>query len=126
MLRLDLLFGGAARDVYALAVNERCATRDCICDLQMRSQARVYRMLERLAEYGQVGREQHLVRRLEGSVFELREHESSTRLFGFFHGARVVVCTHGTRKPAGKAAYRAEIDKVKRLHQMCIDQGVLH
>ena len=99
MLRLDLLFGGAARDVYALAVNERCATRDCICDLQTRSQARVYRMLERLAEHGQVGREQHLVRRLEGSVFELKEHESSTRLFGFFHGARVVVCTHGTRKP---------------------------
>ncbi len=125
MLRLDLLFGGAARDVYALAVNERCATRDCICGLQMRSQARVYRMLERLAEYGQVGREQHLVRRLEGSVFELKEHESSTRLFGFFHGVRVVVCTHGTRKPAGKAAYRTEIDKVKRLHQMCIDEGVL-
>ena len=125
MLRLDLLFGGAARDVFALAVNERCAARDCICDLQPRSQARVYRMLERLAEYGQVGREQHLVRRLEGSVFELKEHESSTRLFGFFHGTRVVVCTHGTRKPAGKAAYRTEIDKVKRLHQMCIDEGVL-
>jgi predicted transcriptional regulator len=107
MLRLDLLFGGAARDVYALAVNERCAARDCICDLQTRSQARVYRMLERLAEYGQVGREQHLVRRLEGSVFELKEHESSTR------------------KPAGKAAYQTEIDKVKRLHQMCIDEGVL-
>ena len=125
MLRLDLLFGGDARDVYALAVNERCATRDCICELQTRSQARVYRMLERLAEHGQVGREQHLVRRLEGSVFELKEHESSTRLFGFFHGARVVVCTHGARKPAGKAAYRTEIDKVKRLHQMCIEEGVL-
>ena len=125
MLRLDLLFGGAARDVYALAVNERCATRDCICDLQTRSQARVYRMLERLAEYGQVGREQYLVRRLEDSVFELKEHESSTRLFGFCHGARVVVCTHGTRKPTGKATYRTEIDKVKRLHQMCIDEGVL-
>jgi hypothetical protein len=125
MLSLQRLESGPAKDVYALAVGGRCDVTDFVAGLDPRAQKRLFYTFARLAQTGWAGRCETAVRHLEAEVYEVKEHMSNSRVFCFFEGRRVVVCTHARRKPAGKARYRDEIDKVKSWRARCIAEGIL-
>jgi phage-related protein len=98
---------------------------DFIAELDPRARKRLLYTLERLAQTGWAGPGETVVKRLEAEVYEIREHVSNSRVFCFFEGRRVVVCTHARRKPAGRSRYRDETDKVKSWRGRCIAEGIL-
>lgn len=125
MLSLRLLESGPARDVYALAVGGRCEVTEFIAGLDLRARKHLFHAFERLAQTGYAGQGETAFKRLEADVYEIKEHVSNTRVFCFLEGRRVVVCTHARPKPAGKARYRDEIEKVESWRARCIAAGVL-
>ena len=125
MLSLRLLEAGSAREVYALAVGDRCEVTEFIAGLDLRARKHLFHAFERLAQSGYAGRGETVFKHLEADVYEIKEHVSNSRVFCFLEGRRVVVCTHACPKPAGKARYRDEIDKVKSWRARCIAAGVL-
>jgi hypothetical protein len=124
-LSLRLLESGAARDVYALAVDERCEVTEFVRGLDIRARKHLFHAFEWLAETGRAGQGETVFKHLEATVYEIKEHASNSRVFCFLEGRRVIVCTHARPKPAGKARYRDEIDKVKSWRARCIAAGVL-
>jgi hypothetical protein len=125
MLSLRLLESGPVRDVYALAVGDRCEVTEFIAGLDHRARKHLLYAFGRLAQTGWAGQGETVFKRLEAGVYEIKEHVSNSRVFCFLEGRRVVVCTHARPKPAGKARYRDEIDKVKAWRARCIAAGVL-
>lgn len=125
MVRLLELKAGAAMRVLELEIDGRSGTREFFESLPWQAQSRFRVMFRLLAESGRVGRQESSFRRLESVVYEIKEHSSNVRLFCFRWGHCVIVCAHGRKKPAGKAAYRSEIDKVLRLYELCRAEGVL-
>ena len=125
MVRLEELKAGPALVVCALVVNERNETGEYLGSLSLAGRKRVDYVFRRLAEFGRAGFRDETVKRLEGVVWEIKEHQSNTRLFCFTSGHRLIVCTHAARKPAGRARYQVEMDKVQRLYELCLVEGVL-
>jgi len=125
VVRLEELKTGPALVVCALVVNERDETAEYLGSLSPAGRKRLDYVFRRLAELGRVGFRDETLKRLEGVVWEIKEHHTSTRLFCFTSGRRFIVCTHAARKPAGRARYQAEIDKVLRLYDLCLAEGVL-
>ena len=125
MLRLEELRSGPALTVCALVVNERNETAEYLDSLSRVARKRLDYVFRRLAEYGPAGFCDATFKRLEGAVYEIKEHLGNTRLFCFMAGRRLIVCTHAGRKPAGRARYRVEMDKVRRMHGLCRTEGVL-
>jgi len=125
MLSLRLLESGPVRDVYALAVGDRCEVTEFMAELDYRARKRLLYALGRLAQTGWAGQGETVFKRLEAGVYEIKEHVSNSRVFCFLEGRRVVVRTHARPKPAGEARYRAEIDKVKSWRARSIAAGVL-
>ncbi len=125
MLSLRLLESGPARDVYALAVGDRCEVTQFIAGLDVRARQHLFHAFERLAQTGWAGQSGTVFKRLVADVYEIKEHVSNSRVFCFLEGRRVVVCTHARTKPAGKARYRDEIEKVRSWRARCIAAGVL-
>ena len=125
MVKLLELKAGAVMRVLELEVDGRSGTRELMDSLPEQTQRRFRVMFRLLAETGRVGQGETGFRRLESVVYEIKEYSSNVRLFCFRWRHCVVVCTHGGKKPAGKAAYRREIDKVLRLYELCRREGVL-
>lgn len=125
MLSLRLLESGPVRDVYALAVGDRCEVTKFIAGLDHRARKHLFYAFGRLAQTGWAGQGEIVFKRLESGVYEIKEHVSNSRVFCFLEGRRVVVCTHARPKPAGKSRYRDEIDKVKSWRARSIAAGVL-
>lgn len=126
MLRLELLKEGRVSSIYVLYKGDRCEVRDYIAGLEVRFRKRLDVVLRRIAETGWAGVEGQVVKHLKGTrvACEIKEHGSKTRLFCFFHGRRMVVCTHGGPKP-GRRGYAAHIHKVEVLYRECLESGVL-
>lgn len=126
MLTLELLLKGRSRDIYALTADNRNATREYVCGLDRSAQRKLFARLQVIADTGWAGHDEQVIRRLKGSrvAHEVKEHSSNTRLFFFLHGRRMVVCTHGGPKP-GRREIKNDIDKVERLHERCLREGVL-
>jgi len=91
------------------------------------AQSQFIKTFRLLAQTGRAGREEQRFKHLEGPVYEVKEHSVNARLFCFRWKGRVIVCTHGARKPAGKGTrqYQEAIQKVKRLLDECEAAGVL-
>jgi hypothetical protein len=126
MVRLEELKSGLALTVCALVVNGRSETAEYFNSLSPGGRKRLGYVLGRLAERGLAGFRDETLKRLDSLVYEIKEHRSNTRLFCFRSEARLVVCTHGARKPAGRARYQAEMAKVHRLYEQCLVEGALH
>jgi len=124
-MRLEELKSGPALSVCALVIDERSETAAYLDSLQPTSRKRLDYVFLRLAEHGLTSFRDETFKSLDGRVYEIKEHGSNTRLFCFRSGARLVVCTHAARKPAGRARYQVEVDKVHRLYELCLVQGVL-
>lgn len=124
MLRAELIKKGAARDIYALHVGNRCDTRDYLSRLERPDFRTLDVTIQRIAETGRAGHGETRFRRLKGTknVYEIKEHGSNTRLFCFRHGQRMVICTHGTAKP-GRKEYKDHIRRVERLYRQWLDEG---
>jgi phage-related protein len=125
MVRLDLLMTGPVKDIYSLVDHDRSDTNDYLGGLPASAQKKLYYTFSRLTQTGWAGHDESIVRHLDGKVYEIKEHSSNSRLFCFFWGLRIIVCTHAGRKPAGKNRYRIEIAKVERLLDACLREGVL-
>ena len=125
MVRLEELKTGPALVVCALVVNERNETAEYLGSLSPAERRRVDYVFRRLSEFGRAGFRDETFKRLEGVVCEIKEHHTNTRLFCFTSGHRLIVCTHAARKPAGRARYQVEMDKVQRLYERCLVEGVL-
>jgi hypothetical protein len=125
MVRLEELKTGPALAVCALVVNERNETAEYLGSLSTAARKRLDYVFQRLAELGRAGFRDETFKRLEGVVCEIKEHRTNTRLFCFTSGHRLIVCTHAVGKPAGRARYQVEMDKVRRLHEVCLAEGVL-
>jgi hypothetical protein len=125
VVRLQELKSGPALVVCALVVNERNETAEYLDSLSPLERKRLDYVFRRLAEFGRAGFRDETFKRLEGVVCEIKEHRTSTRLFCFASGRRLIVCTHAARKPAGSARYQVEIDKAQRLYELCLVEGVL-
>jgi CHAD domain-containing protein len=125
MVRLEELKAGPALVVCALVVNERNETAEYLGTLSPAERKRVDYVFRRLAELGRAGFRDGTFKRLEGVVCEIKEHRTNTRLFCFMSGHRLIVCTHAARKPAGRVRYHVEMDKVRRLYELCLTEGVL-
>ena len=110
--------------VYALVVNERNEVQGYLDQLPLPARKKIVMIMNRLAD-GRGGGGIENFRRLDGSVFEFKEHMTSTRLFCFLHRARVIVCTHARKKP-GPRQLKAEIAKVRALEERCRSEGVLN
>jgi len=125
MIRLELLESGRSREVFALVVNERCETYEFLAGLKEKPRRKVEAVLKRLSDIGRAGHEEHIVKRLEDNVFEIKENTTTSRLFFFEWKQQIVVCTHAARKPAGNKRYQIEIDRVKRLMNQCLEENKL-
>jgi len=125
MMRIEELKAGPTLVICALVVNELSETAEYLNALSPTGRKRLDYVFQRLAELGRAGFRDETFKRLEGAVCEIKEHATNTRLFCFTSGNRLIVCTHAARKPAGNARYRVEIDKVRRLHGLCLTEGVL-
>jgi hypothetical protein len=127
MLRLVLLEDGPAMQVYDLERDGRRETKEFIVGLDERAQLRLVKTFRQLAQTGRAGRDEQRFKHLDGPVYEVKEHSVNARLFCFRWKSRVIICTHGTRKPAGKGTkqYQEAIEKVKRLLEECEAAGVL-
>ncbi len=125
MVRLEELKTGPALVVCALVVSERNETAEYLDSLSPAERKRLDYVFQRLAELGRAGFRDETFKRLEGVVCEIKEHRTNTRLFCFISGHRLIVCTHAVGKPAGRARYQVEIDKVQRLYELCLVEGVL-
>lgn len=111
--------------ICALEVDGRCEVQALIESLPKRARNRLRVVFRLLAEQGRAGCDDTSFKQLESVVWEMKEHSASVRLFCFRHEHRLVVCTHGGAKPAGKARYRREIDRVLALYDRCRREGVL-
>jgi phage-related protein len=127
MLRLVLLEDGPAMQVHDLERNGRREAMDFIESLAAPAQSRFIKTFRQLAQTGRAGREEQRFKHLDGPVYEVKEHSVNARLFCFRWRDRVIVCTHGMRKPAGHGSrqYQEAIEKVKRLLEECEAAGVL-
>jgi len=125
MVRLEELKNGPALAVCALVVNERNETAEYLGSLSQAERKRLDYVFRRLADLGRAGFQGETFKQLEGVVWEIKEHHTNTRLFCFASGHRLIVCTHAACKPAGRARYQAEMDKVRRLYELCLAEGVL-
>jgi phage-related protein len=125
MVRLEELKTGPALVVCALVVNDRNETAEYLTALSPVERKRLDYVFQRLSEFGRAGFRDETFKRLEGVVCEIKEHRTNTRLFCFTSGHRLIVCTHAARKPAGNARYQVEMDKVQRLYELCLAEGVL-
>jgi phage-related protein len=119
------MMAGPEMSIEALDRDGRCEVRSLIAEFPPRSRKKLDAVFARLAEYGRTGPESTSFKRLSGVVHEVKEHSANVRIFCFVWQHRLVVCTHGARKPAGKARYRVEIDRVLRLYEECLQEGVL-
>lgn len=126
MYRLELLVKGSKKEVYALIKDERCEVIDFIKTLPDRACRRINAVLQRMAETGWAGHREEMVKHLTENIYEIKEHSTNSRLFCFFHGPKMIVCTHCRKKPAGKRRYNEEIKKVKSLYQSCKEAGILN
>ena len=125
MVRLEELKAGPALAVCALVVDERNETAEYLTALSPVGRKRLDYVFQRLAELGRAGFREETFKRLEGVVCEIKEHGTNTRLFCFTSGNRLIVCTHAARRPAGNVRYQVEIDRVHRLYELCMVEGVL-
>lgn len=125
MLRLVDLKSGVVMRICALEVDGRCDAQALVESLPRRAQKRLRVVFRLLAEEGRAGRDDTTFKQLESVVWEIKEHSASVRLFCFRYQHRLVVCTHGGKKPAGKARYRRDIEKVLALYRRCGEEGVL-
>jgi phage-related protein len=125
VVRIEELKAGPALVVCALVVNGRNETAEYLTALSPKGRKRLDYVFQRLAELGRAGFRDETFKRLEGVVCEIKEHGTNTRLFCFTSGDRLIVCTHAARKPAGNVRYQAEIDRVRRLYELCQIEGVL-
>lgn len=125
MVKLIPIRTGPAKSVFALELNGRCETYELLRSLPSRAERRIGYIFERLAEVGWIGKSTENVRCLRRPVYEMKEHSSNVRLYCFFHGNRVVVCTHGSVKRSGKARLNQEIDKVVGIYELCLKEGIL-
>ena len=127
MLRLVLLEDGPAMQIYDLERDGRREAMDFIESQATPAQSQFVKTFRLLAQTGRAGREEQRFKHLDGPVYEVKEHSVNARLFCFRWKGRVIVCTHGTRKPAGKGTrqYQEAIEKVKRLLDECEAAGVL-
>jgi len=123
MVKLQVMKAGPIRQVCALVVNDRNETAEYLNALALPARKRLDHVFRRLAETGSVGGE--TFKQLDDIVCEIKEHKSNTRLFGFVSRHCLVVCTHGARKPGGRARYQVEIEKVRRLFKLCLEEGVI-
>ena len=125
MVKLIRIRTGLVKSVFALEVNGRCETYELLQSLPGRAERRLDYIFERLAETGWTGKSTENVRCLRRPAYEIKEHSSNFRLYCFFYGSRVVVCTHGGVKRSGKARLNQEIDKVVGLYELCLKEGIL-
>ena len=100
----------------------RCVALEFIRGLPVRAQQGIFTTVALLAERGWRLRNEARFKHLREDVYEIKEHSSNVRLFCFLHQGRLVVCTHGTRKPGGRGRYAREIEKVLRLRRMTEEQ----
>lgn len=102
MLRLILLEDGPVMQVYDLERDGRREAKEFILGLDETAQHRLVKTFRQLAQTGRAGREEQRFKHLDGPVYELKEHSVNARLFCSCWKGRVIICTHGTRKPAAK------------------------
>jgi len=127
MLNLKEVAAGPAMEVCVLEIDGRREALEFVGGLQERAQRRFFVIFRLLAQAGYVGRDEHAFKCLEGPVWEIKEDSANARLFCFRWKGALVVCTHGTAKPAGKgsAQYHEAIRKVRQLLEDCKTAGVL-
>jgi hypothetical protein len=125
MVTLCKMMDGPVMSVEALVRDGRCATLDFIEGLPARSRRKLDAIFGQLAAAGRAGAGDTSFKHLAGQVYEMKEHSANVRVFCFVWQRWLVVCTHGSRKPAGKARYRIEIEKVQELYAECLREGVL-
>jgi plasmid stabilization system protein ParE len=127
MLRLVLLEDGPVMQVYDLEHDGRREAMDFIESQAAPAQSQLVKAFRLLAQTGRAGREEQMFKHLEGPVYEIKAHSANVRLYCFRHRHTVVVCTHGSTKPAGKETegYRNAVRKVERLLEECRTAGVL-
>ncbi|HDQ99125.1 MAG TPA: hypothetical protein ENN51_02410 [candidate division WOR-3 bacterium] len=125
MMRLLELESGPALRVCALELDGRCASLEFVRGLPVRAQQGIFATFALLAKCGWRLRNETRFKHLREDVYEIKEYSSNVRLFCFLHAGRLVVCTHGTRKPGGRGRYAREIEKVLRLHRMAEEQAVI-
>jgi hypothetical protein len=109
--------------VCALLVDTRNETAEYLGSLALPARKRLDYVFRRLIETGSVN--EVTFKQLDGIVYEIKEHKSNTRFYCFLWRPNLIICTHGARKPAGRARYQVEIEKVKRWSELCLREGVI-
>lgn len=124
MVKLIPIRNGPATAVLALERDGRCETQELLSTLPERAVRNLDAVMQRLADVGRAGKGEERFRHLRGPVYEMKEHSSGVRLYCFRYG-RVLVCTHGGPKRAGRARLNLEIDKVMETYELCAREGLL-
>jgi len=123
-VKLTPIRNGPTRTVLALERDGRCETQEFLSALPERAVRSIDGVMQRLAEVGRAGKGEERFRHLRGPVYEMKEHSSGVRLYCFLSG-RVLVCTHGSPKRAGRARLNLEIEKVMETYELCTREGLL-
>ena len=97
--------------VYYERSNGRCPTESFLSGLSAQDRVRVNRAIARLEAYGHTLGMPY-IELLRDGIWELRVRVGRVRyrLFFFFHGASLIVLTHGIIKKSGQVA-DSEIEK---------------
>ncbi|HEY0075533.1 MAG TPA: type II toxin-antitoxin system RelE/ParE family toxin [Abditibacteriaceae bacterium] len=123
------LLKGSLWSVMAWSENDECPTLDFLEELEKAGNSDVDKLNELItiaAEHGpQNIRNTEKCNSLEDGIFEFKASNGS-RLFWFYGTPhRVVICTHGVKKPQGhgKKPYKPEIAKAKAIRLKYFSKG---
>lgn len=115
---------GAYCTVFALEVGNKCDLLEFLTEVQRNHRplfVKAMRMIKRLATDGPMKNEQQC-RCVGDGMFELKVRNSndSIRVFFFFDGQAVVICTHGVTKE-NKKVQSQDIENAKKYRDQYLD-----
>jgi hypothetical protein len=118
LVKLIPIRNGPARTVLAFERDGRCETQEFLSTLPERTVRSLDGVCSAWPRSAEPARAKSAF-----ATCEVR-HSSGVRLYCFLSG-RVLVCTHGGPKRAGRARLNLEIEKVMETYELCAREGLL-
>ncbi len=120
-LKKELVLKGDSYEIYFLARNDRCESKDFLNKTKNENRAAflaIIAVLERFAEHGTPNNENQF-RRVRPNVYEIKA--KSIRIFGFFENSNSFILTNGCKKGVEDVQTRA-IEKAENLKNLYAEQ----